>query len=169
MDETVVIKQSFFKQLFLVFLGIIMVWCSLSILFIKHTVICSVIGIMGVLFFGICLLFIMKRLIMPKDILSIDPHGFIDNSSAMSSGKMICWSDVESIEISSVFFQKFVCVKLRNPNEFLREITPIKKTLTKANLTCSFDIIQITLNSANANYKEVYQIMNDYWLAHQSK
>lgn len=131
MKDEVVIRQSFLKQLLLTVLGIIMILCNLFVVFLRRDFFELLIGITGVLFFGTCLVFVIMRLIVPKTILTINSYGFINNSAAVSSGKMVYWNQVEDITILSIFNQKFISVKLKNPNEFLQELTPMQKILTK--------------------------------------
>ncbi len=169
MEDQIIIKQSFLKQLSLTFLGVLMVGASLLLVVTQNDPFTWFIGIVGVVFFGVCLAFIVIRLIKPKHILIIDADGFTENSTAMAAGTRINWSEVQDIYLSSILTQKFICVVLKDPDAFMRKLPPIKKMMTKANAASSFAQIQINLSSTTAKYGEVLSTMKDFHLANQAK
>lgn len=162
MKDNVVIKQSFSKQLGLSFLVLLLFLASFFGGLTQNNPVFIALGIVCALFFGVYLVFMIKRLTMPKIILVIDSSGFIDNSSVISSGKMVFWNEVKEITISSFATQKFICVDLLHPQEYYQSLSPAKRLLVKANCAFSFHGIQITLASTTAKYEDVFEIMKRY-------
>jgi len=153
MNKTI-IKQNFLKQLKLVGLGILMVGASIFVLFLGLEDIMTgrgsplldiIFGAFGILFFGLCLAFIIFRLIRPKNILVIDEKGFVNNST-MFSGRFVPWTNVNNIYIKSVLSERFVTVNTKSGKD-----------------------IDITLNAADITYEEVLNIMQEYLNTYHTK
>ena len=157
MTDNVVIEQSFPHQLLMTFIGILMFCASLYCIWMPYTII-RIVGIIGALFFGACLCFVIKRLFRPKNILEINANGFIDNSSAIAPG-FVHWKDVKEIYLSSIASQEFISVTLNDFDKFLQQLPPAKRMAVSANVKLSYAPIQINLNSASANYEEVLAVM----------
>ena len=167
------IKQKTSKQVSLFFLSILMITASvycvlLGFSFIENTFsgILSIrivlffvgfVGIIGVIFFGLCLLFIAYSLIKPKDILIINEKGFTDNSTIKSIG-FISWDFVDDIYIFNFLDQKFISVKIKESSNIkIPKIDPFSKAE-----------INITLNSTNENYDEVFENMQSFLYEYRS-
>ncbi|MPM22896.1 hypothetical protein SDC9_69356 [bioreactor metagenome] len=157
MTDNVVIEQSFPHQLLMTFIGVLMFGASLYCIWAPNVMI-RIVGVIGAVFFGGCLYFIVKRLFRPKNILEINANGFIDNSSAISPG-FVHWKDVKDIYMSSIATQEFISVTLKDFDKFLQELPPAKRIPVSANVKLSYAPIQINLNSANASYEEVLAVM----------
>jgi hypothetical protein len=156
----IVIKQRASKQFTLLLLSILMIACSIFCVFLDVRVVVLAIvvrffGIFGTLFFGFCFIFILYRLIKPKDILVIGEKGFIDNSTVKSKG-FISWEYVDYIYIYSmpVVNEKFIAVKLKKNGNM--DIPNIKADpFSKAE-------INITLNSTKEKYEDILQTMQTF-------
>nr|WP_120233474.1 STM3941 family protein [Chryseobacterium sp. AG363] len=64
------------------------------------------VGIVAILFFGLCLIILIKSLLTKKFNLIINEKGIIDNSSYVSVG-LIFWNDINSIKRIDVVSTKF--------------------------------------------------------------
>lgn len=115
------------------------------------------------LFFGVAFIFILNILIRPKPVLIIDSLGFIDNSTAVSMGGKIYWNQVIDINVLSLLNRMFLCVNIKNPDEILDDLNPIKKAVTDVNAVMTSSVIQIPLNSTDIDCEEACQLMQDYW------
>lgn len=166
MDKEVIIKQSQQKQFILVLLGIIMVAGSIFIfnsdlaLFGVNGV-NKIIGLIGIIFFGACLYFIIKRFIKPIDILIVDRNGITDNSSAISIG-FIPWEDVKASYITSVFTQTFIAVEVEDIDKKLKKLSFFKKIMINLNVKMGYAPVSIVLNSTKYNPQEVLEIIQSH-------
>lgn len=57
----------------------------------------------------------------------------------------------------------FLCVNIKNPDEILDDLNPIKKAVTDVNAVMTSSVIQIPLNSTDIDCEEACQLMRDYW------
>lgn len=168
--EEIIIKQSFKKQITLTFMGILMLFLSFltyntaEILYSSKfaKIFLKITGLIGIIFFGLAFLFIIYRLFKPKNILTINIDGFIDNSSAISLG-YIPWSEVEKIKEFKVISERFIGVELKNEEEYLKRTSNIKLKLLKINLKIGYPIISINLNSTKADIEVITLIMIEYY------
>lgn len=167
MTEKIVIKQSSRKQLFLTLIGILLVGASQICISIPLFII-QIVGFIGVIFFGICLSFVIYRLIRPRNILEIDENGFIDFSSAAGVG-FIPWKNVKELYISSIFSQKLISVTLYDLENFLETLPFIKQKLILVNISLSYAPIQINLNETYAKYEDILAIMRQKHSAWHTK
>lgn len=160
----VVIPQSQKKQVRVTFFGVIMVAASIFV-FIQDNIPYKIIGMVGILFFGLCLSIIIYRLIIHKGILIIDENGFVDNSSLQNFG-FVQWEYVESLRVSSKLNYKFISVKMKasyNPN-----ISRMVKILSKINTPFTGEMINISLDSTDANINDVLLMMQEHLIAYRS-
>src|SRR5262245_60883536 len=65
------------------------------------------VGVSGIVFFGMCLVFALWRLMRRKPALVLDDNGITDTASVISSG-FIPWSDVTGIRILTIRNQKML-------------------------------------------------------------
>ena len=170
MDKKFVIKQNQRKQFLLILLSIIMLSGAFFVFFYNKDIseikyINKIIGAIGIIFFGACLIFIIKRFIKPKDILVIDQNGILDNSTAVSIG-FIPWNEIKSVYINRVFTETFICVEVENIEEKLKGLSFFKRNMIKFNLKMGNAPVSITLNSTNYKPEEVLEIIKNYKEVH---
>lgn len=160
------VKQNNGKQLMLLLLAIIMVTLSVAIFFLNDEtsikrIVMMAIGVIGTLFFSLCLLFILKRFLHPKDILVINEKGFEDNSSLFSVG-FVSWDMVKRVYISNVMSQSFISVEVNNLEKLFENLPKSKIKAIKLNQSLGYPPISITLNSTKENMMEVLEKMRGF-------
>ncbi len=118
-----------------------------------------IVGIVSVVFFGICTLFIFRKLFEQKFGLIINKDGIIDNSNATSIG-LIKWSDIIGIRVIQVFSQKFIMIDVSNPEEYIRlKKKGIGKMAMKANYNKYGSPISINTNTLKTNFTELISLI----------
>jgi len=85
-------------------------------------------GYVGLIFFGLCGLYIFYKLFDTKPGLVIDDKGILDNSSA-ASGHIIKWDRIVGLRIGQVKSTKFILIDIVDPEQFLNEVSGMTKTL----------------------------------------
>lgn len=159
--KEIVIRRSFKKQLNLTFMATLMVLLSLFVFVMAPEItgnnillgLMMAVGFVGVIFFSICLIYIIYRLLKAKDILKIDKNGFLDKSSFISGG-YILWDDVKSISGYTSMGQKYIGVELKDGGKFLKSLPMVKRVLLKLNLKLGYPTVLINLNSSKVDYSE---------------
>jgi len=122
-----------------------------------------IVGVVSTAFFGVCGVFIFKKLFDKKHGLIIDKNGIIDNSNGTSIG-LIKWSDIVGIRIEQVHSQKFIMIDVSNPEYYIElKKSRIGKMAMKANFNRYGSPISITANSLKTNFSELKEIIyNEY-------
>lgn len=117
------------------------------------------IGYASVVFFGACAIFISQKLFDKKPGLIIDEEGITDNSSGVSAGKIL-WKDVKEISEHEVMGQKFIMLRMKNPEFYLqREKDPIKRRMMELNYKLYGTPINIAANGLKISFGELYTLI----------
>lgn len=165
-EKKIVIKQSTSKQLLYVLLSIIMtatsvyVFSSSRLLFgIKYMN--KIIGIAGIIFFGVGSIILLKGFINPKDILIIDQDGITDNSSNVSIG-FVPWNEIKSVYLENIGNDDFISIDLENFEEKLEKLPLYKRKAINANLKLGYSPILINVHLTKYKPVEVLDIIRKY-------
>lgn len=122
-----------------------------------------IVGIFSFIFFGICLVFLIKHLIKNKPGLIIDKVGITDNTNATSVG-LIKWSDITRIEKIQVLSSKILIVSIDNPKDYIaRARNFISKKAMEANHKKYGSPISIISNSLKIDFEEMEELILREW------
>lgn len=121
-----------------------------------------VIGLVAILFFGICFCYSLIKMIRKEPSLVINEHGFIDFSSYASGGE-VAWKDVEHIFMYELMGQQMIGVKLRDEKAFLERQNGMKRKLMIANSNMVDATISIAQNSITLPLDQLYLMMMSNW------
>lgn len=92
-----------------------------------------VIGAVGLLFFGGCLLWLLLRRIDLTPALTADPLGLMDRSNALGSHTRVPWRDINGFRVKPFMGQEFVVVDLAEPQRFTRQANGLRWLALKVN------------------------------------
>lgn len=124
----------------------------------------QIIGIVAVVFFGVCGLFTFKKLFDKKDGLIINQDGIIDNASGTSVG-LVKWTDITGIEITQVHSQKFIMIEVSNPQYYINlQKNRIGKMAMKANYNKYGTPISISANSLKTDFTALKKLIEKQYL-----
>jgi len=93
----------------------------------------QVIGAISILFFGAAFFYILSRLIRPKPAVILRSDGIIDQASGLAAG-FIPWSEIASVHIATMHYQRFLCLVPSHPDLVLAQQSAAKRTLMQANV-----------------------------------
>ena len=114
-----------------------------------------IIGIVGIIFFGLCLVFITRKLFDKKPGLIIDEYGITDNTNATSIG-LIEWNDIIRVEKKQVMSTKFLILHTNNPEKYIQRAKNfISKRAVEMNSKTYGSPISITSNSLKINFEDL--------------
>jgi hypothetical protein len=91
------------------------------------------IGGAGVLFFGGCAVYAVRKLFDRKPGLILNAAGLVDNSSAVAAG-FIPWSEISGVSMLVLGRQRMVSVHLVNPERYASRGNAVKRALNRANM-----------------------------------
>jgi hypothetical protein len=116
-------------------------------------------GYVGLIFFGLCGLYIFYKLFDTKPGLVIDDKGILDNSSA-ASGHIIKWDRIVGLRIGQVKSTKFILIDIVDPEQFLNEVSGIKKTLMWGTYKMYGTPTSISSSTLNIDFDELYNMID---------
>ena len=137
--------------------------------FLGSPVIIFIVGLVSFLFFGIMGFFIFKMLGDKTPGLVISDEGIFDNSSALSVG-LVLWTDILEIKEIKVVNQTFICLIVKNPQDYIdRQTNVIKGVLMQKNYDSYGTAIAISANGLNCGYQELKDTLDKKFLEFKSK
>ncbi len=119
------------RMVLLLILGLIMTGGCVFILLIplrepRSWPVMVPIGLAGLLFFGLCLVYTVYRLFSPKPMLVNNAEGITDNASAIGVG-LVPWEEITGLRIYTFMGQKFLAVEVRDMEAILARFGPLKR------------------------------------------
>lgn len=132
----------------------------------KNHVLGIIFGVFAMLFFGLILVILLRKIIENKPGLIINSEGVIDNSSGLSAG-LVLWSDILSISTTNVTDQKFIVFIVKNPEEYIsRQKGIFKRGAMKFNYRFYGSPINISANTLNTNFDKLFELLNQKFEEH---
>lgn len=130
---------------------------------IKNILLIRLIGIITILFFGLALITLVRKLLFDKNLgIIINEEGIIDNSSFVGVG-LIRWEDIISIEKRKVGSTRFLLIFINNPELYITKSNKIKARLLRANFTSYGTPISISSNFVNYSFTKLeVTILNSF-------
>jgi hypothetical protein len=123
----------------------------------------TTIGYASVIFFGICGMFIFRKLFDTKAGIILDGKGIHDNSSGVSTG-FIPWSDISNISTIEVSRQKLIMIEVNNPDDYInRQTNFIAKKAAAINHKMYGSPIAITATSLKYGFDDLYYTLRKRW------
>ncbi len=120
-----------------------------------------IVGVLSILFFGLCGYYIAKKLFTKTPGLIIDDRGISDQSSGVGSG-YIPWNDISGISTFKMFRQQFITVLLKDPQKYIdAETNPAKKKVMQANLRAAGSPFCISTNGLNIKFNTLQKMLSE--------
>ena len=118
-----------------------------------------IIGVISVVFFGVCGIFIGRKLFDKTIGLTIDEKGITDNTNGTSVG-LIEWDDITGIDKVEISFSKILLIKTDKPDKYIdRAKNGISKRAMKANNRIYGSPISIISNSLSMKFSELEKLV----------
>lgn len=137
-------------------------------------------GLAGVLFFGLCFIFLAKKILSKEAGLIINEQGIIDNSNATSVG-LIEWNDVTDIEAIQVKIRvyrtfrtvsspKMLIIKTDKPEKYIeRSKNIISKKAMETNKRMYGTPLTIISSSLKIKFSELEKIISEQLKKNKNK
>lgn len=127
----------------------------------RNTETIRIAGIASVTFFGLCLVFIIKKLFDKKVGLIIDENGITDNSNATSIG-LIEWADITNVGTVHVASTKILILETDKPIKYIeRAKNGILKRAMKANYKMYGSPISIISTTLKIRYDDLEKLIKE--------
>ncbi|MGO9116385.1 MAG: STM3941 family protein [Desulfomonilaceae bacterium] len=118
-------------------------------------------GWVSVIFFGLCGIVGLIKLLDRKPGLQFTKMGIIDNASGVSAG-LIPWSDILGTEIYEFLGQRSLVVKVINPDGYIETGNPLKRWTKKGNYNLCGSPITISSKGLKIDFNELVNVFNAY-------
>lgn len=127
----------------------------------RNPMVIKAVSVAGVLFFGLCGLYGIRKLFDNQEGLIIDKVGIHDNSSALGK-RSIKRENIEGFDMGQVQHTKFLLVLVNNPEEIITRESKWKQQVLRMNMKMYGTPIAIASSSSlQCNFKELTQILTD--------
>ena len=134
---------------------------ALNIKSLNGEIIKKIIGLLSIVFFGLGVILILKKLLDNKYGIKISQNGIYDNSSALSTG-LIKWENIERVEPRKVMNRRYIRVVVNNPEEFIeRQKNNRLRKIAVSNYKLFGSPIHIYTNTLEIRFKELFDLIND--------
>ncbi|MFN4254182.1 MAG: STM3941 family protein [Saprospiraceae bacterium] len=118
-----------------------------------------IMGLMSIVFFGTCGVFIGRKIFDEKIGLIIDENGITDNTNATSIG-LIEWCDITGIDRVEIASSKILIIRIDKPNKYIeRAKNGIAKRAMKANNKMYGSPISIISSSLRIKFNELENLV----------
>ena len=129
----------------------------------------TILGYASILFFGLCAYFFSRKLPDNKPGLIIDDTALIDNSGALSAGRIL-WSDIEDISVMQIQKQKMIMIYLRNPQEYIgRQTSFLKRKGMQLSYKSYGTPVSITSTGLKTSFDELYGVITHKFQENKTK
>jgi len=130
-----------------------------STVFFRDPEVIRISGIAAVCFFGIALIFVVRKLFDNKPGLIIDQYGITDNTNATSVG-LIEWGDITGIVTKNVMSNKFLILHTNRPEKYIdRTKNVIAKKAMGINYKAYGSPISIISHSLKINFDDLEKLV----------
>ncbi len=124
------------------------------------------IGIISILFFGFCLIYYIKEIIVHKPILIISDEGIMDRSSYLGAG-LVKWEDIRDIDFVEFGGQVFLGIFTHDPNLIIDRSSSLQRMLNQVNKKLIDSQVNIPAKNLNCPVDELIEQINSYWQKHE--
>lgn len=118
------------------------------------------VAVAGGSFFGICGIAGCIKFFDDRPGLIIDGEGIVDNSSAVSAGR-IHWNEITALRVSEIAGQRFVTIDVVDPQKYIERCGFFVRLLNQANTSKLGSPINISPNSLKVEFGELVQMLTE--------
>lgn len=124
-----------------------------------------IVGVVAVLFFGFCLVYYIKEIIIHKPILVISDEGIMDRSSFIGAG-LVKWEEIADIDFIDFSGQIFLGIFTHDRELIINRTSSVKRILNQLNKGLIESQVNIPAKNLNCPKEELIEQINKYWTKH---
>ena len=152
--EKLVIKNSRWKYVLFLVICIAFVVANAGLLMEGEWL-----GWIGLVFFGSGIPLFIWQIMDSRPRLIIDERGVFDRTLGVGC---IAWSDVQTAYVKSISGTDFICLELRNAEQYRKKSSAIRRAMTTANRNLGFSDFSLNLSGVNAMTEDVFELVMKY-------
>lgn len=116
-------------------------------------------GWVAILFFGSGIPVSIRQIADSRPRLVIDEHGVLDRTLGVGR---IPWSDIEGAYVRSISGNDFICLELKNSDEYRQKLSKVKRAMAAANRDLGFTDFNLNLSGVDVRTEEVFELLMKY-------
>lgn len=122
----------------------------------------GVVGVVTIIFFGLCMIYYVKEVINRKPVLTVSGEGIIDRSSFIGAG-LIKWEEIADIDFINFGGQVFLGIYTHDSKLIINRTTGIKSMLNNVNKGLVDAQVNIPAKNLDCNMEELVKVINNHW------
>ena len=122
-------------------------------------------GWLGIGFFGLCAVFITRKLFDHAPGLRLSAAGLYDNASGISAG-LIPWSDIAGFAPYQVSGQHMVVILLKDPEPYIERGSAFRRKLNRVNYKMCGSPVVISANALRTKLPELQILLDQYFMVY---
>jgi hypothetical protein len=91
--------------------------------------------------------------------LVIDEHGVLDRTLGVGR---IPWGDIQATYVRSINGNDFICLELRNREQYWQKLSKVKRAMAAANRSLGFTDFNLNLSGVDVNTDELFELVMKY-------
>ena len=116
-------------------------------------------GWLAILFFGSGIPISIWQILDSRPRLIIDELGVLDRTLGVG---LIAWDDIEAAYVRSINGNDFICLELKNAEEYAQKLSKVKRAMAAANRNLGFTDFNLNLSGVDARTEEVFELLMKY-------
>jgi len=124
------------------------------------------IGWGGIIFFGASIPLFAREMFDTKPRLVLNDEGVFDRTLGVG---IIPWSEITGATLRSVNRNYFICLEVRNPEQWTARLPPLKRAMVSANKALGFAALNLNLSAIAADPMEVYTLILERAVASRTR
>ena len=113
-------------------------------------------GWVPIVFFGTGAIVFAWQIVDSRPRLTIDENGVTDRTLGIGR---IAWDDIESAYLATIQGNGFICLELRNPEQYLAKMSKTRRSMSPLNRELGFTDFNINLSNIDAGNSEVFELV----------
>lgn len=167
--QSLYIPVSRFKQFFQLIFNILMLFVCCTLIAFKPIGVLNLytlVGTIGVLYFGSMLVMLLKHRSKNQFSLRVDGKGVTDHTTLLSVG-FIPWEDITAFELDKIQGQNFLLVDLKHPEKYIKKNGGIKGYFLRYNRKKHNTPIVIATGDLKCDVEHLKNSMEEHLLFNQ--
>lgn len=154
--QEIIVKTSVWKSIFFLLICLSFTVGGIFIIFVAKDWSKTLIGFASLFFFGFGFFALLRQALDRRPRLTIDEKGVTDRTLGVGR---IDWEDIEVVQLTSIFTNNFIVLKLTNVEKYLKNLSSVSKKATKLNKSLGFGELNLNLSLVDMKPKRIYEII----------
>ncbi|MFD2043008.1 STM3941 family protein [Ornithinibacillus salinisoli] len=126
-----------------------------------------IIGLITILFFGLCMIYYIKVLIKRKPALIVSDKGITDHSSYIGAG-LVNWEEIAGVDFVSFGGQHYIGIYTKDPELIINRASGLKRVLNRMNKGLLDTQVNIPVKTLDCSVEELVDSINTHLMKEEA-